>query len=74
MAPRYQEQQERPETITVEAAARRLGIGRQLAYELARQNKLPGARRLGKRIVVSKKALEDYLSGPVGPGEEMSPE
>ena len=51
-----------PATITVEAAARRLGIGRQLAYELARRGELPGARRLGpRRIVVSRKALENFL-------------
>ena len=49
------------ETVSVESAARRLGIGRQLAYELARQGKLPGARRLGRRIVVSLRALEKYL-------------
>ena len=50
-------------TINVEAAARLLGIGRQTAYELARQGKLPGARRLGRRIVVSRKALEMFLEG-----------
>ena len=60
---------EKPATITVEAAARRLGIGRQLAYELARQDRLPGARRLGRRIVVSEKALDDYLSGSVAQTE-----
>ncbi len=48
-------------TLTVRETARRLGIGRQLAYELARQGKLPGARRLGKRIVVSRRALDAFL-------------
>ena len=50
-----------PATIKVEAAARLLGIGRQLAYSLAREGKLPGAKRLGKRIVVSRRALEALL-------------
>jgi excisionase family DNA binding protein len=48
-------------TIKVEEAAALLGIGRQTAYDLAAQGKLPGALRLGRRIVVSKKALEKFL-------------
>lgn len=50
-------------TMKVEEAARVLGISRQSAYELARRGKLPGARRLGRRIVVSRVALEKYLEG-----------
>ncbi len=50
-------------TITVDAAARRLGIGRQLAYDLANQGKLPGALRLGRRIVVSRQILEAFIVG-----------
>ena len=48
-------------TIKVEEAAHILGIGLQTAYDLAAQGKLPGALRLGRRIVVSKKALEKFL-------------
>ena len=51
------------QTVKVETAARILGIGRQTAYQLAREGKLPGARRLGRRIVVSLPQLEDYLKG-----------
>ena len=51
-----------PDTMKVEDAAQRLGIGRQTAYDLAHQGKLPGARRLGRRIVVSRVALEAFLS------------
>ena len=51
-------------TVKVGEAARILGIGRQTAYELARQGKLPGARRLGHRIVVSRRALEAFLEDP----------
>ena len=52
-----------PATVKVEEAARIPGIGRQTAYELAAQGKLPGALRLGRRIVVSRSVLEDFLAG-----------
>lgn len=53
------------QTITVEEAAERLRIGRNLAYELARRNppELPGALRLGGRIVVSRSKLERAING-----------
>jgi excisionase family DNA binding protein len=50
-------------TMSVTQAAKLLGIGRQTAYDLAAQGKLPGARRLGRRIIVSKRALERFLDG-----------
>ena len=50
-------------TISVEEAARRLGIGRTLAYELAQRGDLPGALRLGGRIVVSGHVLERTING-----------
>lgn len=49
-------------TVTVAEAAKLLGIGRSLAYELARRGELPGALRLGGRIVVSRAALERFLA------------
>ena len=55
-----------PATMNVETAAKLLGIGRQTAYTLANQGKLPGALRLGRRIVVSRKVLEDFLAGKAG--------
>ena len=48
-------------TLTVPEAAKLLGIGRNTAYNLARQGKLPGVIELGKRLVVSKAALEKVL-------------
>jgi excisionase family DNA binding protein len=49
-------------TMTVEEAAARLGISRTLAYELAREGKLPvPVIRLGRRVVVSRLALERVL-------------
>lgn len=48
-------------TVTVEEACRLLGVGRTLGYELARRGELPGAIRIGRRIVVSRPALERAL-------------
>ena len=48
-------------TLTVEEAARLLGISRGLAYEMARCGKLPVV-RLGRRLLVSKAALERMLN------------
>lgn len=49
-------------TMNVEEAAGLLGIGRNTAYDLAKRGELPGALRLGHRIVVSRKALEAFLA------------
>ena len=51
------------QTVTVREAAKLLGISRGTAYQLAKEGKLPGALRLGRRIVVSRKALELFLEG-----------
>lgn len=50
-------------TVTVEEAAKLLGIGRALAYQMAREGKLPTI-RFGKRLLVSRKALEKLLEQP----------
>ena len=50
------------QTISVEEAARRLGIGRSLAYELARAGRLPVLHLGAKRMVVPEAALERLLS------------
>jgi len=51
------------QTYTLEEARKIVGVSRSLAYELARANKFPGARRLGGRFVVSRVALDAWLSG-----------
>jgi excisionase family DNA binding protein len=56
----------RPATMSVESAAALLGISRATAYRLARNGELPGAIRLGHRIVVSRTALERLLAGDEG--------
>lgn len=50
-------------TITVEEAAKELGISRALAYEMARTRRLPTL-RFGRRLVVPKKAIERLLEEP----------
>ena len=50
-------------TVSVSHAAELLGIGRNLAYALARRGELPGALRLGRRVVVSRKPLDAFLEG-----------
>jgi excisionase family DNA binding protein len=47
-------------TLTVEQAAVLLGISRGLAYELVARGELPSL-RLGRRIVVPRKALDELL-------------
>ena len=63
-------------TLTVEEAARLLGIGRGLAYEGARTGTIPSL-RLGRRIVVPRAGLERLLASgrppnPSGPRDERS--
>lgn len=48
-------------TISIDEAARVLGISRLSAYKLANKGELPGAMRLGRRFVVSIAALNRAL-------------
>ncbi len=50
-------------TLTIDQAARVLGISRKLAYRLARDGRLPAV-RLGRRWVISRAALERLLELP----------
>ena len=52
-------------TFTIPEAARRLGIGRNTAYEAARTGELPTI-RIGKRLLVPRAALERKLTGVNG--------
>ena len=53
-------------TLTVEEAAKLLGISRGSAYQAARNGQLPGTLRVGRRILVSKAALHSALGLPPG--------
>ncbi len=63
-------------TMTVEEAAKALGIGRGLAYDLVGRGELPSV-RLGRRLVVPREALGRLLSdssvGRVPRGSESHP-
>jgi excisionase family DNA binding protein len=50
-------------TVTIEEAAGALGIGRNSAYAAAHAGQIPTI-RLGKRLLVSRAALQKMLSGP----------
>jgi excisionase family DNA binding protein len=51
------------QTVTVEEAARILGVGRNSAYAAAERGDLPTI-RLGRRLVVPRAALERLLEQP----------
>jgi excisionase family DNA binding protein len=55
-------------TMTIEAAARELGISRNTAYECARTGQIPTV-RLGRRLLVPRVALANMLRG-----EDRAPE
>jgi excisionase family DNA binding protein len=54
--------EQEPATISIEEAARRLNIGRALAYQSARDGSLPCI-RLGRRLLVPTRALAALLEG-----------
>lgn len=47
--------------VSIEEAAEMLSISRAHAYELVRRGQLPRL-RLGRRVVIPKKALEEFVS------------
>jgi excisionase family DNA binding protein len=56
-------------TFTIEQSAKRLGIGRDLAYRMAKAGTLPGIARLNGKYIVRKVVLEEFLMGQ-SPKEE----
>ena len=61
------------DTITLEELGRRLGIGRSLVYDLARRDALPvPVIRLGRRLVVSRMAVDRLLEARLRPLEYSS--
>ena len=57
------------ETLSVEEAAKVLGIGRNLCYERVKTGEIPVI-RIGRRLLVPRRALERLLEQgqPVTPG------
>lgn len=54
-------------TYSVAEAAKVLGISRAYAYQMAREGKLPGCKRIGNRFVVSVKLLNEFIDEPNEP-------
>ena len=59
-------------TLTVEAAAKELGISRSSAYAAAHRGEIP-AIVIGGRILVLRRGLDDMLEGKLGGQEFSSP-
>ena len=62
-----------PLTLTVEDAAKALGISRTLAYEAIRRGEIPSV-TIGRRILVPRSALVRLLSADVRPVNESAAE
>jgi excisionase family DNA binding protein len=61
------------DVVTVEDFARRLGIGRNQAYEVVASGKISGVFRIGRRWLIPRLALDRLLSGETGsPAPETS--
>jgi excisionase family DNA binding protein len=58
-------------TLTIEETAIALGIGRTAAYAAAASGEIP-ARRIGRRYVVPKAALEAFLGATSDDTEEVA--
>ena len=50
------------QTLTIDEAAKVLGVGRNKAYEAAKRGEIPTI-KIGKRILVPRAALERMLQG-----------
>ena len=56
-------------TVSVEEMAHMIGVSRSKAYELARSDGFPSV-RVGGRIVVPVRELEDWLASQVKKGQQ----
>ncbi len=50
--------------MDVEEVSLVLGVHRTKVYKLAKENQLPGAFRLGKRILISRTVFDEWLRNP----------
>ena len=51
--------------VSVAEAAKLLGIGRGLAYQLVQEKRLPSV-KLGRRVLVPRQALEEWVAREAG--------
>lgn len=61
-----------PQLLTVEEVARLLRIGRDLAYQLAREGKIP-VLRLGRRMVIPRQILMRWIEAEADPQNLSGP-
>jgi len=62
-----------PDTLTLVEISQRLGVSRTVAYELARQDKLPiPTIRVGRRFLFSRHAFEKLLATQHGDQGELA--
>ena len=55
------------DTLTVEQRGRVVGLGRSATYQAIQRGDIPGVIRIGRRVLVSRHALAEWLSAPNGP-------
>ncbi len=59
------------QTLTVEEAAKMLGISRNSAYEGVRSGEIPSI-KVGRRLLVPRTALERFLANPDGTADSAN--
>lgn len=59
-----------PSILTVEEVTRLLRLNRKTVYELVQKGRIPGARRFGRNIRLSKLAFTEWLKSGGLDGEE----
>lgn len=50
--------------MNVEEVSVALGVHRTNVYKLAKEGKIPGAFRLGKKVLISRTVFDDWLRNP----------
>ena len=58
--------QEKPIGMSIQEAAAQAGVSEATLYSLANQQRLPGARRVGKRIIIHRNTFEEWLRSGQG--------
>lgn len=54
-------------TVNLNEWAKQVGVGRSMAYALARRGEIPGLIRLGSRYLVSRLVMDRMLDGDIPP-------
>ncbi len=71
LEPRPNKQDNTPLTLSVSETAKLLGVSRDLVYDLVARRELP-ALRLGRRIVLPRKAIEELVKGAADDGRDQA--